>query len=298
MRIAITGATGLVGSALASSLRSSGHVVVPISRQPLPGGVEWHPERRQLDVTRLAGVEAVVHLAGENLAGQRWSPARKRQLRESRVPVTEWLSGTLAALDPIPHTMISASAVGIYGSRGDEVLTETAAPGTDFLALLARDWERAAAPARDAGIRVVHPRFGMILSASGGALRKLILPFRLGLGGPMGNGRQWVSWVTLDDTVRALEYLLANPAMAGAVNVAAAGPVRNAEFVRALARALRRPAFIPLPAIALRIALGEMAVATILASQRAVPDRLISAGFEFRDAEINATLARLVLRRA
>lgn len=298
MRIAVTGATGLVGSALASSLRSAGHIVVPISRQPLMGGVEWDPARRKLDVTGLAGVDAVVHLAGESLARGRWSAARKHQLRESRVAVTEWLSSTLAALDPTPHTMISASAVGIYGSRGDEVLTESSAPGSDFLALLARDWELAAAPARRAGIRVVHPRFGMILSTTGGALRTLILPFRLGLGGPMGSGRQWMSWVTLDDTVRALEYLLDNQRITGAVNVAAAGPVHNAEFVQALARALRRPAFIPLPAIALRIALGEMAVGTILASQRAIPDRLAGAGFEFRDDEINAALARLVLRRA
>jgi hypothetical protein len=294
MHVAVTGATGMVGTALARALRTHGHEVLAVSRRQIAGGIRWDPERRSVDVGALAAADAVVHLAGENLASGRWTARRKEQLRESRVAVTRWLAETLAAARAGPRLLISASAVGIYGNRGDEVLTEGSSVGNDFLARLASDWEAAADPARHAGIRVVHPRFGMILSPAGGALARLLPPFRLGLGGPFGNGRQWISWITIDDVVSAIEHALVTDSLSGPANFAAPQPVRNVAFARALGDALHRPAVIPLPAIALRLALGEMAEATVLASHRATPARLRASGYQFKHSEILPALHRLL----
>ena len=290
----ITGATGMVGAALSLALRAHGHEVLAVSRRQVPGGIRWDPQRHVIDSAVLRGTAAVVHLAGENLAEGRWTIRRRQQIRDSRVVATRWLAETLAATESGPRVLISASAIGIYGNRQDEVLTEDSNLGGDFLARLAADWEAAAEPARQAGIRVVHPRFGMILSPAGGALAKLLLPFRLGLGGPFGDGRQWISWITIDDVVGVIERALTTEALNGPVNFTAPTPVRNAEFARALGQVLHRPALIPLPAIALRLALGEMADATLLASQRVKPARLEANGYQFRHPELVPALHGLL----
>lgn len=296
MRVAITGATGLLGTALSRALLASGHAVLPVSRRQLPGGVRWDPARRELDVGPLRAADAVVHLAGENLGSGRWTTRRKQQLLDSRIPATRWLAESLAALTPGPRILVSASAVGIYGNRQDEVLTEESSLGDDFLARLGREWEAAADPARQGGIRVVHPRFGVILSTTGGALARMLLPFRLGLGGPLGSGRQWMSWITIDDVVGGLLHSLATDSLEGPANFTAPNPVRNVEFARALGRVLHRPAVMPVPAIALHLAFGEMADATILASQRAIPVRLEASGYQVRQPEILAALRDVVVR--
>jgi uncharacterized protein (TIGR01777 family) len=296
MRIAVTGATGMVGTALSAALRESGHAVVPISRHQVPGGVTWNPGRREFDLEMLAGIDAVVHLAGESLAGGRWTHRRKERLRESRITTTRWFTECLAQLRPVPKVLVSASAIGVYGNRGDEILTESSTCGDDFLARLAAEWESAADPARQAGIRVVHPRFGLILSGDDGALRPLLRVFRLGLGGRFGNGRQWMSWITIDDVVGAIQHALRNDSVVGPVNFVAAAPIQNAEFTRALGRAVRRPALLPVPAVALRLAFGEMADCTILASQRVLPVRLRESGYVPRFPEIDDALAHVVNR--
>lgn len=294
-RVAITGASGLVGTALAAALRTDGHSVVAISRNPASGGVQWNPARRQLDVATLQGIDTVVHLAGESIAGARWTDARKQLLAASRVEPTHFLAEVIAGLDPKLRLLISASAVGIYGNRGDEVLSEGSVRGTDFLARLAVDWERAADPARQAGVRVVHPRFGVILAPRGGALAKMLPAFRLGLGGPIGSGQQWMSWIALPDVVGAIRHVINVETISGPVNVTSPDPVRNVEFVRTLGEALHRPAIIPLPAFALRLALGELADATLLASQRAVPKALLASGFVPRFPMLADALADAVV---
>lgn len=294
MRVAITGATGMVGIALSRALRAQDHAVLSVSRRQVSGGVRWNPERREIDIDALRGTDAVVHLAGENLASGRWTARRKRQLQDSRVPATRWLAGTLATRTPGPRVLISASAIGIYGDRQDEMLTEDSSLGNDFLARLAADWEAAADPARQAGIRVVHPRFGMILSPTGGALAKLLPPFRLGLGGPLGNGRQWISWITIDDVVAGIQHVLTTESLHGPFNFTTPHPVRNLEFVRALGEAVHRPAVIPLPAVALRLAFGEMADAILLASQRVMPTRLEASGYRLQHRQIVPALRELL----
>lgn len=294
MRIAITGATGMIGSALSARLRDAGHSIVPISRQPLPDGIRWDPNSGVLPTTRLEGVDAVVHLAGENIAGGRWSEARKALLRSSRVPATSLLAKTLATMPNAPTVLVSMSAVGIYGDRGDELLDERSALGDDFLAELGREWEAAAEPARQAGIRVVHPRCGVVLSTAGGMLDRLLLPFRLGLGGPVGSGEQWLSWIAIDDLTGVFVHLLESDSLAGPVNVATPQPVRNREFASALGIALHRPTVIPLPAFALRMAFGEMADATLLASQRVVPAELEKSGYQWQYPAVGAALQHLV----
>ena len=294
MRVAITGATGMVGAALSRGLRAGGCEVVAVSRHPVPGGVVWNPERRELPLTELAGIGAVVHLAGESLSSGRWTPRRKERLRDSRIAVTRWFSQILPQLSPVPRVLVSASAVGIYGDRGDEVLTESSACGSDFLANLAAEWESAADPARQAGIRVVHPRFGMILSPRGGALAKLQPVFRLGLGGRFGTGRQWVSWITIDDVVEGIRHAIDDASLSGPVNFTAPAPVTNGQFTDALARAVRRPAIVRVPSFALRLVLGEMAQRTILASQRVTPVRLGESGYVMRFPEIVGALDHVI----
>ena len=293
-RVAITGATGLVGTALGAALRARGHEVLAISRNPGPGGIRWNPSHGEIDLATLEGVDAIVHLAGENLAGSRWTAERKRLLRDSRVAITSWLAESLALLDRKPAVLIAASAIGIYGNRRDEMLDESSAPGDDFLAELVVNWEAAADAAVQEGIRVVQPRFGIILSPDGGALARMVPPFRLGLGGPMGNGRQWMSWIAIDDIVGGIEHAIATGSLNGPVNFTSPDPVRNADFAHALGAVLHRPAVIPLPAFALRLAFGEMADVALLASQRVLPTKLLASGYVIRHTKIEAALETIL----
>lgn len=294
MRLAITGASGFIASALAPVLTNAGHEVIPVSRRPQPGGLQWDPDRGEIDAAALEGLDAVVHLAGAGLADRRWSPRRKRLLRQSRLVPTALLAHTLAQLRRPPTVLISMSAVGIYGDSQDRPLTEASPAGNDFLAELCRDWEAAADPARAAGIRVVHPRMGMVLSPDGGALPRMLRPFRWGVGGRLGSGRQWMSWIALDDALAGLHHCIATASLDGPVNLVAPQPVTNADFTTTLAAALRRPAIVPVPALALRAAFGELAVATLLTSQRAVPRVLESSGFQFRFDTLERALDHLL----
>lgn len=293
--IAITGASGFVGTALAAHLRASGHDVRRFVRgeDAAADAIRWNPSTGAIDASKAATLDAVIHLAGENVAGGRWTESRKRAIRDSRGPVTEKLCRALAGLQN-PPVLISASAVGFYGNRGNELLDERSAPGTGFLAEVAWAWERATAPLEARAARVCHLRLGMVLG-DGGALAKMRLPFRLGLGGPLGNGQQWTSWIALDDLCSAIAFLLADPTARGAYLCVAPEPVTNREFAKALAAALHRPAWLPAPAFALRALFGEMADAVLLGSQRAVPRRLLEAGFAFAEPEIGGAL-RSILR--
>jgi uncharacterized protein len=297
LSVVVSGASGLIGSALVTALRAEGNrVTCLVRRKAAAGEIQWDPERERLLPHQLEEQDAVIHLAGENI-GSRWTRSRKLRIRDSRVRGTRLLSETLAHLQRPPRVLVSASAVGIYGDRGDEVLTERSElgdPGREFLVSVCLEWEAAAAPARAAGIRVVHPRFGVVLSPDGGALRKLLPPFRLGLGGPISSGSQWMSWIALPDVVAAIQHLLTAEGLAGPVNLTAAQPVTNADFTRALARVLGRPAVIRVPAAGLRLALGEMARATILSSARVAPEKLLGSGYRFQHSSVEDALRSLL----
>lgn len=295
--IALSGASGLLGSAVAPALAAAGWQVRPLVRRaPNPGEIRWDPAAGTIDASALAGVSAAVHLAGESIADGRWTPARKARIRSSRILGTRLLSESLARLPVRPEVLVSASAVGIYGDRGDQLLDENSPLGTDFLAEVGKEWEGATAPASDAGIRVVHLRFGIILSKEGGALPRMVTPFQLGAGGPIGNGRQWMSWISIDDAVTIILEALRNGDMHGPFNAVAPEPVRNAEFASRLGEVLHRPALVPAPAFALRLLFGEMADAALLASQRVVPARLTALGFSFRHPALTGAL-RAILGR-
>ena len=290
--IAISGASGLIGGALAAALGSAGATVLPLVRQRAAGssGVFWDPERNAIDAASLEGVAAVVHLAGAPIA-ERWSAEQKRRIRESRVQGTRLLATALAGLRKPPTVMVSGSAIGIYGSRrGDEVLHEGSSTGGDFLADVSRDWEAAAEPASAAGIRVVHTRTGLVLSPKGGVLAKLLLPFRMGAGGRIGSGSQWFSWIALDDAVEGLSFMIRESTLRGPVNLVAPNPVTNTEFTHAVGKVLGRPTIATVPAIAIRLALGEMGEHTVLASQRVMPQRLLAAGYRFRHPQLEEAL--------
>lgn len=290
--VAVTGATGLIGGALVAALRARGVRVrrlVRTLRGDSTDDAVWDPMHAQLSRDALDGVDAVVHLAGEPIA-QRWTNDRKQAIRESRVRGTELLARTIAQMERKPSVLLSGSAVGYYGDRGDELLDEQSAAGSDFLAGVARDWERATAAASDAGVRVVHVRTGVVLSPKGGALAKLLLPFRMGVGGPIGSGRQWMSWISLHDQIRAIEHALASSAVAGAVNFVAPNPVTNAEFASTLGHVLARPALVPVPSVAIELLYGEMARATILAGQRVLPKALAASGFAFAHPTLEQAL--------
>jgi uncharacterized protein (TIGR01777 family) len=286
MKVAVTGASGLIGSTLRHLLTTGGHEVVPLRRDA----------ENRIDASPAEGADAVIHLAGENIASRRWSERQKQKIRDSRVEVTGRLCDDLLKLAHPPKALLAASAVGFYGNRGDEPLRETSARGDGFLPEVCVAWEEAARTARNAGLRVAALRFGMVLSPRGGALRLMLPAFRFGAGGRIGSGKQFMSWVTLDDAVSAIHHVLMNDGLSGPVNVVAPQPVSNAEFTRTLARVLHRPALAPVPAIAAKAALGEMAEALLLSSQRALPGVLEETGYSFRHPELETGLRHLLGR--
>ena len=270
--------------------------LVRSARAPHPDDIAWDPMGDVLDARALEGSDAIVHLAGAPIA-RRWTTARKREIRESRVRGTSLLARAVAAMAVKPRVVLSGSAVGYYGDRGDELLDERSASGDDFLAEVVRAWEAAAAPIAEAGVRLVLLRTGIVLSPAGGALEKLLLPFRLGVGGPIGGGRQWMSWISLDDHLRAMEHALFADALHGPANLVAPNPVTNATLATTLGRVLRRPAVIPVPRFALELMFGEMAKATILGGQRAAPHALVAAGFEFAEPTLEGALRAVLNSR-
>ena len=296
MNVLVSGSGGLIGSALAPALSGDGHLVRPLRRAPQAGAdaTSWNPDDGSFAAGALDGIDAVVHLAGENIAGGRWTAARKARIRDSRVDGTRRLCAALAALDTPPRVLVAASAIGFYGDRGDALLDESAAPGTGFLPEVSRSWETAAAPAREAGIRVAHLRIGIVLSPAGGALAQMLLPFKLGVGGVLGSGDQYMSWIALDDVVGIVRHALADESLSGPVNTVAPQAVTNREFTRALGKVLRRPTILPAPAFALRIALGEMADALLLASTRVDPAALRATTFEFQHPQLDGALRHVL----
>lgn len=291
MRIAITGSSGLIGTALQASLRADGHQPVPMVRgAQRPGTISWDPAGGRLEVADLEGLDGVVHLAGEGIGEKRWTSEQKARIRDSRLKGTTLLCAAVASTTDQPAVMVSGSAIGYYGDRGDDQLTELSGPGQDFLADLCVAWEAATAPARAAGIRVANIRTGIVLAPQGGVLTRMAPLFRLGLGGRLGSGRQWMSWVSLADEVAAIRFLLDRP-VSGPVNVTAPRPVTNSEFTRSLARVLHRPAFLVVPSLGPKLAFGrELAEQLLFASQRVLPEALVDAGFEFRHHDVEPAL--------
>ena len=282
----------MVGGALSAMLKREGHQVTHLVRRPASGEGEcpWNPGAGTIDAGALEGLDAVVHLAGESIASGRWNAAQKARILNSRVQGTRLLSETLAALKNRPAVLVSASAIGYYGDRGAEEVDESSAPGTGFLAEVCQAWEAATQPAQAAGIRTVSPRIGVVLAREGGALPRMLLPFRLGLGGRLGSGTQYMSWISLEDLLGILRFALDSTALSGPVNAVAPNPVTNAEFTRVLARTLRRPALFTAPAFAIRLALGEMGQELLLSGARVLPRKLPDAGYSFRHAELASAL--------
>jgi len=298
MKIVVSGSTGLIGSPLVEALQRRGDEVVRLIRPPQAttgGALRWDPERGTIDRAGLEGVDAVIHLAGENVFG-RWSTAKKQHIRDSRVHGTRLVSDAVAALTKRPAVLLAASAIGYYGDQGDTQLTERSPPpaGGDFLAEVARDWEAATASAARAGVRVVNMRFGVVLTPSGGALGKMLPPFRLGLGGPVGSGKQYVSWIELGDVIRAILHLLERSDLSGPVNMTAPSPVTNRELATSLGKVLHRPAGLPVPAFALRMAFGAEGAAMLQSGQRVLPERLVASGFKFRFETMEPALRDLL----
>jgi uncharacterized protein len=300
MLIAVTGSTGLVGNALVKALEIDGHCVrrvVRRSARPQAGEgneIRWDPAAGTIDAAAFHDVDAVVHLAGESVAAHRWTAAVKREIRDSRIRGTRLLCDTLAGLASRPAVLISASAIGYYGNRGDERLDESSPPGAGFLADVCQEWEQATTPALGADIRVVNLRIGVVLSRKGGALKSMLTPFKLGIGGAIGNGRQYFSWITLEDLVRVMQFALSAAALSGPVNAVAPQAVTNRKFTETLGRVLRRPTVLPMPAFAARLAFGEMADEMFLASARVEPKALATAQFEFAHPELEAALRHLL----
>jgi len=295
MRIAISGSTGLVGSSLAAALQAEhGQVTCLVRKDPAACDVLWDPQATTFDAAPLAGCEAVVHLAGENIASGRWNTAKKSQIRQSRVQSTQILARALANAEKKPRVFVSASAIGYYGDTGETLLREQSPAGDDFLAEVCQAWEAATQPARDAGIRVVNLRIGVVLSKTGGALAKMLTPFRLGLGGRVGNGRQYWSWIALPDLVGVIRHALTCDALEGPVNTVAPAPVTNAEFTRILGRVLGRPTLFPLPAFMARAMLGEMADALLLSSTRVSAEKLQQSEYRFEYPELESALRGVI----
>ncbi len=277
MKVCISGSSGLIGTALVAALTDRGHAIFRLGRsKPVP-----------------EGMDAVIHLAGESILG-RWTRSKKQKIRESRLKGTQMLAESLLGLSRPPEVLVCASAIGFYGNRGDELLTEESPSGADFLAKVCREWEKAAEPARHKGIRVVHLRFGIVLSAQGGALKKMLLPFKLGLGGRLGSGRQWMSWVAIDDVVGAVLHAIHHRDLSQAVNTTAPQPATNLEFTKALGKVLSRPTVFPVPAFAVRLLMGEMGEALLLSSARVRPSKLMATGYDFRFPELEGALTHLL----
>jgi len=289
-RVLVSGASGPIGAALLPSLDSRGYDVVRLVRGAAAGGAQipWDPAL-PIDPESVSGFDAVIHLAGESIVG-RWSAAKKAKIRDSRVVGTSNLAKALAQAKNKPHVFVCSSAIGYYGNRGDELLREDSAAGEGFLAEVCREWETATKPANDAGIRTAQIRTGVVLSPKGGALGKMLTPFKLGLGGNLGNGRQWMSWIDIQDMIGAIHHILKMDLLQGPVNMVAPKPVTNAEFTRTLASVLSRPAIFPVPAFAVKAAFGEMGESVLLASQRVEPARLVASGYPFRFSELRASL--------
>jgi uncharacterized protein len=288
-KILVSGSSGLIGAALVPALQSNGYEVVRLVRGASASGrVGWDPAR-PLAPESVSGFEVIIHLAGESIVG-RWTEAKKRRIRESRVQGTRALAAALAKAPQPPRLLISASAIGYYGNRGEETLREDSSSGDGFLPEVCREWEAAAEPASKAGIRAVQMRFGVVLSALGGALQKMLLPFRMGVGGKVGNGRQWMSWIAIDDLVGAIQHVIKTDTLRGPVNGVGPGPVRNAEFTRTLASVLSRPAIFPMPGFAARLAFGQMADELLLASQRVEPAKLMASGYVFQKPDLSTAL--------
>jgi uncharacterized protein (TIGR01777 family) len=296
-RVAISGSHGMIGRALVTLLTTAGLGVTRLVRQSAADGeVAWSPTSEHFDATALDGIDGVVHLAGSNIAASRWTASRKQLLQDSRVRATGVLSAGLARMSRPPRVLVSASAVGWYGDRGAELLDEHSSPGKGFLAELAQDWESATRPAEEAGIRVVHVRFGIVLSPQGGALAKMLPAFRWGVAGRLGSGRQYWSWISLDDAVGVLRHALQTDSLTGPVNAVAPHPVTNREFTRTLGRVLTRPTWIPVPAALIRLAIGEMADELLLSSVRVVPRRLLETGYAFRHDDLEDALRYMLGR--
>src|SRR6266436_6639748 len=303
MKILVTGSSGLVGTALVKALGRDGHMMCRLMRPESTANnevkdgfnVAWNPTTGEVGGAGV-GPDAVVNLAGASIAGGRWSAERKEVLRASRIDTTRALVEALAKMNVRPSVLVSASAIGVYGNRGDELLTEESKAGTDFLAGLAQEWEAEARKAEALGIRVVVARFGIILAREGGALPKMMLPFKFGAGGKLSSGQQWMSWVTLEDVVGILRLAIENASLRGAVNVVSPQPLRNAEFTYVLAKAMHRPALFPAPAFALRLALGEMADALLLSSQRVAPRAIERLGYQFLHSDLTSALTAVLAR--
>lgn len=296
MKILVTGATGLVGSELVPALTRQEHEVYRLthSKPKEANDIVWNPSHQELPKARIEGTEVVVHLAGANIAGKRWTPKVKEELRSSRLDGTKLLCETIGSMQSPPKTLICASAIGYYGNRGSELLNETSAPGTGFLADLCKDWEAACEPARAKGIRVVNLRIGVILTPKGGALAKMLPPFKMGVGGIMGSGNQYWSWISLVDVIGVIQHCLTYDKISGPVNTTAPRPVTNLEFTKALGSVLGRPTLIPMPAFAARLALGEMADDLLLASARVMPNRLSETGYQFQHSALEPALRDLL----
>lgn len=296
MRILISGSHGLVGQALIKALEPDGHEIYQLVRRAPHSEreIEWSPDRYSIAISRIEGFDAVYHLAGESIASGRWNDEKKKKIRESRTKGTKLLSDALANLDQPPKTLISASATGYYGNRGDELLTETSPPGNGFLADICVEWEKATDHAKEKGVRVVNTRFGIILDKEGGALAKMLPPFRMGIGGRIGDGKQWMSWIALDDVISALQFVLTNESLQGPVNFVAPNPVTNAEFTKTLGRVLSRPTFFPIPAFGVRLAFGEMADALLLSSQRVKPTKLADSRYQFTYSNLEGALRSIL----
>ncbi|MFC1587227.1 TIGR01777 family oxidoreductase [Planctomycetota bacterium] len=299
MKIAITGASGLIGTALTSYLTAEGHEVVPLVRKqvaPGKGRIHWNPAAGVLETAQLEGINAVVHLAGENVVLGRWTAAKKKRIRDSRINGTRLLAATLAKLENPPEVLISASAIGYYGNRGEEILTEDSTQGANFLSQVCVEWEGATAAAQEKGIRTVFMRISMVLSKAGGALGKMLPPFKLGLGGRLSHGRQYNSWIAIDDLLRAVSFILTNKNITGPVNFGAPNPVTNIEFTKTLGRVLRRPTVFLVPAFAVRLLFGEVGDALFLASMRMLPRKLVDMNFEFSYPDLDGALRHILKR--
>jgi uncharacterized protein len=312
MRVLISGSSGMVGTAVTRLLTENGHTASRLLRRhsrgkiieaapveseipvPVPNDVRWDPAANEFDAQAAEGADAIVHLAGAGIGDGRWTAARKTLLRSSRVEATRHLVDSLSALSVKPKVFVGVSAVGYYGDRGDEKLTDHSGPGSDFLAQICKDWERESNRAAEFGARVVILRFGIILSTRGGALPRMLTPIKMFVGGKLGSGQQWMSWISLDDAAGVIRFALENENVRGPVNTVSPYPIRNVDFTRKAASAVHRPAMFPAPAFALRIALGEMADGLLLSSQRALPEKLQTLGYQFQDSDLGFTLARLI----